>query len=939
MFSGCFSRLIFFVTTLFFIPAHAACHYHVIIDAGGSSTKLQILDCEGDPLLLKRNGDQPSEEVLGGCMNVTDVGREGIIKVLHELLDDLILDGVSDYPFEDIIPHCTLTFGGAGMGTQQMKDMTEDILVEFGFTKQQLELNSDAELALKLVKDSGGVLISGTGSICFAKEDNRVFRGGGFGWLLGDEGSAYKIGLAAIKKSLEQEYEYGSETAIYEQIKDIFRCELLRPIIGDLQSGKISRKQIASLAPMVFECAHNGDTVCSQILDDASIELGEITAYALKNLENSHPIIYLIGGVFKNRYANSFIKKISNSPSIAQLKKKPIFVNISELNYAVATVREHILSSKDPSGLLISLPFKEGNFKHFSKTCNLEKLTTEKPNRKTQNLSQTFYQKDIEAIKLLHEVDSEVIQGMHEFNQVHHHRLSRDFSECLKSGGRIFFIGAGSSGRVAFNLETKWNRLNSSYKDKVIGLIAGGPRSLIRAKEGFEDSEEAGANSLKLFEINQRDIVVLISASASAKFNIGAGNLALKKGASVFYFYNSNAISSYAEEFMSQPGVVPLLIDIGAQAIRGSTRLQAASIATLCLGSCLNQVMTEVEIDLESEKSLFETYQVNHKLLPHFFEKIAKLVQLELEVFQSPSANFYRTVDENNQGYVTFICNQNATLEVIFDCVETCPTFSLNTVCSLQETEKKSAEYRAYMVSNSNVSNQTAWKMLLGELSSKSDVKDFLISTAAQGNGSYQLRPKGAGNLLIGVLSGTPTVEEVQKLSNELNIGATEGGKTALIAVLSSTASADLKQLAKRCEASVIIDQVGKDFLGISNTLILKEVLNLISNSAMTGMGKVCGNIMIDLNPSNNKLINRSIRIIKEVYAAHHPYKPPLDEELLYHMVIRAFAYKKLMETQHGIHTPPPIRVILTMVEENCSLQEAIKKLQWTKNPQRKSAN
>lgn len=97
------------------------------------------------------------------------------------------------------------------------------------------------------------------------------------------------------------------------------------------------------------------------------------------------------------------------------------------------------------------------------------------------------------------------------------------------------------------------------------------------------------------------------------------------------------------------------------------------------------------------------------------------------------------------------------------------------------------------MVSNSNVSNQTAWKMLLGELSSKSDVKDFLISTAAQGNGSYQLRPKGAGNLLIGVLSGTPTVEEVQKLSNELNIGATEGGKT--IAVLRGNKIKDARTL------------------------------------------------------------------------------------------------------------------------------------------------
>lgn len=924
-----FSLLVILISTGFLSTARASYDYHVVIDGGGSSSTLQVLDPSGNLLQLKKTEGRKSNEMIGGCANINTVGLKGFVAVLHELFDNLMVGEVDPLPFERIIPHSILTLGLAGMGLKEAQQKVGEILESFGFSKDQLNLYTDVGLALKLVKNSGGVLISGTGSICFAKEQDKIFRCGGLGRVLGDQGSGYQIGLKSIQYSLEQEYGWGLETAVYERIKDFFDCELLGSIIGPIQRGEIDPKTIASITPWVFEAAYKGDFVCSQILDHAAYDLGTIAAHALKNLKETNPIVYLIGGVFKNEHSDSFIKKIAKSSPIQELGKQPIFVNISEINYAAEVVREKRLASQDPDALLNSLPFVKGEFQSFSQAYGLANLTTEMVNKKTQMLSETFQGCKTDAIHLLHQVDSEMAQGTHVFLQSNGQSFSNALYQSLADGGRLFFIGAGSSGRVASDLEAKWNAwegLDSCYKHKVIGMIAGGPRALIQEKAGFEDSEIAGAESLSTSEVGPKDVVVLISASASAKFNIGAGRFASSKGASVFYFYNTQCIPSYAKQFMTEQGVKPLLLDVGAQSIAGSTRLQSASIAKLCLGICLSDVAKRLGSGQNHTVSPLGLYQTAHNGLPNHFHEIAHLVELELEVFQSPSANFYRNRDEMNQGYVTFICSKGAMREVMFDCVEMSPTFSLTPVCSLSDTDKKRAELRAYQLSYSGSTNRETWEELLNRPLNENEqnVKDFLINTEVQGTGSYQSRPKGKGNLLIGVLTGTPDSKELQELSSQLATSAEQGGKIGIIAVLTSKASSDLIKLANKCDASLIIDQLGEDSLGISETLVLKETLNLISNCSMIGMDKVYGNIMIDLAPSNQKLINRSIRIVRDIYNKRHPYSPNFTEELLYNMVIRVFAYKKLMETQHGIYIPPPIRIVLAMIENKCCIKEAI---------------
>ena len=205
----------------------------------------------------------------------------------------------------------------------------------------------------------------------------------------------------------------------------------------------------------------------------------------------------------------------------------------------------------------------------------------------------------------------------------------------------------------------------------------------------------------------------------------------------------------------------------------------------------------------------------------------------------------------------------------------------------------------------------------------------------------------------------------LETLSLALKRAKKAGGVVSLIAV---TAEGDVsgrekvRLLASECHASVIIENLAGDPLGLVTSLVLKKILNLVSNGAMLGAGKVVGNIMIDVSPANNKLIDRSIRIVQELLrrGEEEPVAPTESTTALataattataataggsgivgclgvssspsygelYELVTRVFALKKLWLSQHGVSIPAPIRVILDMLRGGRTVQEAIDKLQ-----------
>jgi len=295
----------------------------------------------------------------------------------------------------------------------------------------------------------------------------------------------------------------------------------------------------------------------------------------------------------------------------------------------------------------------EIGYEEFRKKFNLGGASTEQENKITMRLSQIFQGNPIEGLRLLNEVDQSIIPGLRKFQSTYLEPLSIQIKNSFLKGGRIFILDSGSSGRVAIDLAAKWQQFTGSettpfkeFNGSVIGIIAGGARAFVRAKEGFEDSEKAGKTALYKYQVSPNDTVILVSASGSATFNCGAGIAAREAGAQVYYFFNSTTVPERTQELFDSYKVHPLLIDTGPQAISGSTRLQAASLAELALGGTLNDIASNfLGNSTETFEDLISNLEKGNQQISQYLENIVRFIQIEAGVFSSPQANFHKVKD------------------------------------------------------------------------------------------------------------------------------------------------------------------------------------------------------------------------------------------------------------------------------------------------------
>jgi N-acetylglucosamine kinase-like BadF-type ATPase len=148
---------------------------------------------------------------------------------------------------------------------------------------------------------SGVVLIAGGGSIGYGiTDDGREAVAGGFGYLLGDEGSAFNIGLRAINAASRASDRRGDATALEAIVLEHFGIDAMRTITQIVYRADFSRDRISHLAPKVVQAAHAGDAAAREILRDAGRELARIGLGVIRQLyrPGEAPTVYLTGGVF-----------------------------------------------------------------------------------------------------------------------------------------------------------------------------------------------------------------------------------------------------------------------------------------------------------------------------------------------------------------------------------------------------------------------------------------------------------------------------------------------------------------------------------------------------------------------------------------------------------------------------------------------------------------
>lgn len=150
-------------------------------------------------------------------------------------------------------------------------------------------------------------------------------------------------------------------------------------------------------------------------------------------------------------------------------------------------------------------------------------------------------------------------------------------AERLRAGGRLIYVGAGTSGRLGVLDASECPPTFNSPPEQVVGVIAGGPAALTRSIEGAEDHPEQGERDLQALGVSGRDVVVGIATSGRTPYVLGAVTFARKQGA----FTIGIACNDYAElNAAVELAIVPV---VGPEVVSGSTRLKAGTATKLVL--------------------------------------------------------------------------------------------------------------------------------------------------------------------------------------------------------------------------------------------------------------------------------------------------------------------------------------------------------------------
>ena len=158
----------------------------------------------------------------------------------------------------------------------------------------------------------------------------------------------------------------------------------------------------------------------------------------------------------------------------------------------------------------------------------------------------------------------------------------------IHGGGRLFYVGAGSSGRMGVLDAAECPPTFGTSPRLVQALIAGGRRAITRAVEGAEDSERNGARDLRTRRLTRRDVVVGIAASGTTPYVVGALKYARKRGATTV------AVTSNLRMPVGRVAKIVIAPEVGPEVLTGSTRLKAGTSQKMVLNMLSTAVMARL---------------------------------------------------------------------------------------------------------------------------------------------------------------------------------------------------------------------------------------------------------------------------------------------------------------------------------------------------------
>ena len=203
-------------------------------------------------------------------------------------------------------------------------------------------------------------------------------------------------------------------------------------------------------------------------------------------------------------------------------------------------------------------------------------------------------------------------------------------TDAFKNGGRLFYIGAGTSGRLGVLDASECPPTFGVPQDQVQGIIAGGRERMFRAGENEEDKYESGVEAIRECNLTEKDVVVGISAAGGARFVIGALECAKSVGAKTV------AISNNPDTAIHRVADIKIFLDTGAEVLTGSTRLKAGTAQKIVLN-------TLTTCSMAKSGKVYENMMIN--LAPSNEKLKLRVIRITMEILGCDEESAVRYLD------------------------------------------------------------------------------------------------------------------------------------------------------------------------------------------------------------------------------------------------------------------------------------------------------
>ncbi|HEX7860089.1 MAG TPA: N-acetylmuramic acid 6-phosphate etherase [Verrucomicrobiae bacterium] len=476
-------------------------------------------------------------------------------------------------------PHA-IGIGMAGARTEADRERVRKAVAEI-WGSVPVAVTNDLEIALEAQPTeipTRVLVLSGTGSCCFGRRGSREAKVGGWGHLLGDRGSGHDIAINALRETIYQFDRNGRWGPLGEGILRALVLNEPNELIAWVQ--RASKAEIAALAPVVF--ATSKDAVSKRVLETAAESLArDAVNCALRLVKRNEPVAFVLSGSVLLKQPE-FAKEISGSIKKSFPKAEVVPLQ-REAAWGAVELARQAAKGATAGG-------KRKSARAASEWYVPEFRPGESPTEQRNRRSMRFHELSTRAMMdLMLETEGETLPAVRKERKSILAAVELA-AKTLQAGGRIFYVGAGTSGRLGILDASECPPTFRVSPEMVQGIIAGGQTAIWQAVEGAEDDAEAGARAMQFRGVKRKDVVIGIAASGRTPFVWGALGQARKLGVKTVLICFNPALKI---ETKQKPDVL-IAPNLGPEILTGSTRLKSGTATKIILNTISTIAMVRI---------------------------------------------------------------------------------------------------------------------------------------------------------------------------------------------------------------------------------------------------------------------------------------------------------------------------------------------------------